>query len=222
MATVAARIVGDCAEVGHLPLAPHKSVVGAVCQICGTHNLAGVIDPAGAALIAAESSDIGEYSPLPDKRVAGDITCDIGKTDDLTSVIETVSKTSCAAQCTEVNHPAAVPQERINRRNTRSGTRNGINERESSYLPTVIDEHTERIRPTQGSQITHYSLLPYKPMPGAWRRQADKISEVPWVRLGVLRSSHYLATAVYVIGQAVASAERSKIDDLILVSEISV
>src|SRR5438046_2411848 len=92
MATVAARIVGDCAEVGHLPLAPHKSVVGAVCQICGTHNLAGVIDPAGAALIAAESSDIGEYPPLPDKRVAGDITCDIGKTDDLTSVIRPFPK----------------------------------------------------------------------------------------------------------------------------------
>src|SRR5438552_1034879 len=193
----------------------------AVCQICGAYNLASIIDPARAAFIPTERSDVHEYSPFPDKRVAGDVTCDIGKTDDLTSVIETVSKTHCAAQCTEVNHPAAVPQERINRRNTGSGTRNGIGERESSYLPTVIDEHTERVRATQGSQIPHYSLLPYKAMPRCWRWQADKSSEVPRVRLRILRSSHYLTTAIYVIRQAVASTERTKIDDLTLVSEIS-
>ena len=56
----------------------------AVGQVGDARDLAGLIDPVGGAVIAAESSDIREHIALPDEGVVCEVTRDIGEADDLT------------------------------------------------------------------------------------------------------------------------------------------
>jgi hypothetical protein len=51
-------------------------MMGAIGQICGADNLASIIDRASGAVIATESSDIGEYTAFPDIGMVGEIACE--------------------------------------------------------------------------------------------------------------------------------------------------
>jgi hypothetical protein len=94
----------------------------AVCQISGPYNLAGVVDPGCAAVIAPKSSDVRDYFVLPDICVIRYVACKKGNTDDLTSIIQGAYPTEGSTQRSEVNHPAPVPEKWMHQGKTKSRT----------------------------------------------------------------------------------------------------
>ena len=56
---IAARIATYCSQVGKDSVLPYEGVMRAVGQVGDARDLAGIVDPVGGAVIAAESSDVG-------------------------------------------------------------------------------------------------------------------------------------------------------------------
>ena len=163
----AARVVCNRANVDHHPIAPEEGMEFLVQNGCrAARDVTRIVKPSGNPEGSTDCAQIFELPPIPEKRMSGFISLEIGKASNLATVINGSHTGTGAAQRAKIEYLAVLPDKGMSSQPQVRNTVNawiGIDVGNSRYLPVLVDTRRRGVRATQGTQVPHRPFSQTKP-----------------------------------------------------------